>query len=95
MWNHDRCTPIGKIGVHLLQKMKGKCMIKNDKYEAQERYDDWNTTQVKLKLNRKTDADILAWIDKQRYSRNSSIQGAIKALIRECIARKREDINGV
>lgn len=29
------------------------------KYEAQGRYDEWNTTQVKLKLNNKTDADIL------------------------------------
>ena len=26
------------------------------KYEAQGRYDEWNTTQVKLKLNNKTDA---------------------------------------
>lgn len=30
------------------------------KYEAQGRYDEWNTTQVKLKLNNKTDADIPA-----------------------------------
>ena len=57
------------------------------KYEAQERYDDYNTTQVKLKLNKKTDADILAWVRKQKYSRDSSVQGAIKALIRADIAR--------
>ena len=30
------------------------------KYDAQDRYDSYNTVQVKLKLNMKTDADILA-----------------------------------
>ena len=59
------------------------------KYEAQERYDDWNTRQVKLKLNVKTDKDILEWVDKHRYGRDTSVQGAIKALIREDIARGR------
>lgn len=63
-------------------------MYKVSKYEAQERYDDWNTRQVKLKLNQKTDADILAWIDKQKYSRDSSVQGAIKKLIREDISKQ-------
>lgn len=61
-------------------------MFGDSKYEAQNRYDDWNTVQVKLKLNKKTDADILKWIDKQRYGRSSSVQGAIKALIRANIA---------
>ena len=60
-------------------------------YVAQDRYDEWNTTQVKLKLNNKTDKDILAWIQKQKYSRSSSVQGAIKALIREDIARNSQD----
>lgn len=58
------------------------------KYEAQNRYDEWNTTQVKLKLNKKTDRDILKWIDVHKYSRSSSVQGAIKALIREDIVRQ-------
>ena len=57
------------------------------KYEAQERYDTFNTGQVKLKLNQKTDADILAWIRQHKYGRETSVQGAIKALIREDIAR--------
>lgn len=57
------------------------------KYEAQQRYDEWNTTQIKLKLNNKTDADILAWVKKQKYGRDTSVQGAIKALIRADIAR--------
>ena len=64
-------------------------MYKISKYEAQERYDDWNTRQVKLKLNQKTDADILAWIAKQKYSIDSSVQGAIKKLIRDEIDRQK------
>ncbi len=62
-------------------------MFYGGKYDAQNRYDEWNTTQVKLKLNNKTDKDILAWIQEQKYSRFSSVQGAIKTLIREDIAR--------
>ena len=57
------------------------------KYDAQERYDTFNTVQVKLKLNQKTDADILAWVRQHKYGRETSVQGAIKALIREDIAR--------
>lgn len=60
------------------------------KYDSQSRYDDFNTTQVKLKLNNRTDADILSWIRKHRYASGSSVQGAIKALIREDIARNRQ-----
>lgn len=63
-------------------------MFGDGKYEAQNRYDEWNTTQVKLKLNNKTDADILNWIREHKYSHNSSVEGAIKSLIREDIARK-------
>ena len=66
-------------------------MFYGGKYDAQNRYDEWNTTQVKLKLNNKTDKDILAWIQEQKYSRISSVQGAIKALIREDIARNSQD----
>lgn len=60
------------------------------KYEAQERYDTFNTVQVKLKLNQKTDDDILAWIRQHKYGRETSVQGAIKALIREDIARAQD-----
>ena len=60
------------------------------KYEAQERYDTFNTVQVKLKLNQKTDAEILAWIRQHKYGRETSVQGAIKALIREDIARAQD-----
>ena len=61
------------------------------KYYDQDRYDSYNTVQVKLKLNVKTDADILAWVRGHKYSRDTSVQGAIKALIREDIARDQAD----
>ena len=50
-------------------------------------YDAANTEQIKLKLNRKTDDDILKWLYKQKYGRQTSMQGEIKRLIREEIAR--------
>lgn len=45
---------------------------------AVERYDAENTRQIKMKLNIKTDADILQWLDAQENK-----QGAIKAAIRK------------
>lgn len=54
--------------------------------EAKKRYDKANTKMVCLKLNKKTDADILAWLD-GAYSK----QGYIKELIREDI---RKGVNG-
>ena len=42
------------------------------------KYDKANTTQIKMKLNNKTDADILAHLDRQENK-----QGYIKKLIRE------------
>ena len=78
-----RGTPTSGNRGHL---QEGANMFYGGKYDAQDRYDEWNTTQVKLKLNNKTDKDILAWIQKQKHSRSSSAQGAIKALIREDIA---------
>lgn len=53
------------------------------KYEAQERYDKENTLQVKLKLNKKTDASI---IDKLNSVGNK--QGYIKELIRADISKE-------
>ncbi|MBT9779500.1 hypothetical protein GPL15_23770 [Clostridium sp. MCC353] len=61
------------------------------KYDAQDRYDSYNTVQVKLKLNMKTYAEILAWVRPHKYGRDTSAQGAIKALIREDIARDQTD----
>ena len=48
------------------------------KRRANKKYDAANTKQVHLKLNLKTDADILEHLEKQE-----SIQGYIKHLIRE------------
>lgn len=45
--------------------------------KAKIRYDKANTVQLKMKLNRNTDADILAWLEQQ-----DNKQGYIKALIR-------------
>ena len=50
-------------------------------------YDELHTTQVKLKLNNTTDADILDWIYRQKSHLRKSAQGEIKRLIREEIAR--------
>ena len=48
------------------------------KRKAIAKYDAANTKQIHLKLNRNTDADILAQLDKVE-----SIQGYIKELIRK------------
>lgn len=45
---------------------------------AQEKYDKDNTVQIKLKLNKKTDADIIDYL-----SRQENKQGFIKTIIRE------------
>lgn len=50
------------------------------------RWDAANTTQVKFKLNNRTDADILEHLDRQPNK-----QGYIKALIREDIEKKKPD----
>lgn len=49
----------------------------------QGRYDASNTRQIKLKLNRKTDADILA-----RLAEEENKQGYIKTLIRKDIEKE-------
>ena len=52
------------------------------KNQAKDRYDKENTRPLKLKLNLKMDADILAKLETV-----PSMQGYIKRLIREDIAR--------
>ena len=63
--------------------------------DQQNRYDEIHTEQVKLKLNRKTDADILNWVYAQHRSLNATVQGEIKRLIRQEIARTSRDSVGV
>lgn len=59
------------------------------RFEQQQDYDYYHTCQYKLKLNKKTDKDIIDWIEskKQRFLRNTTFQGEIKRLIREEIAK--------
>ena len=48
------------------------------KYGPQEKYQKENVTRVVLKLNKKTDADILEWLEGL-----DNKQGSIKEIIRE------------
>lgn len=57
-------------------------MVSKAQLKAQQKYDSNNTKQFMMKLNIKTDADILAWLDRQE-----SKQGAIKELIRREILK--------
>lgn len=56
------------------------------KYDRQADYDLHHTRQFKLKLNCRTDADIIDWLDDKYCRGGESMQGAIKALIRADIA---------
>lgn len=51
-------------------------------YKYTKKYDEAHTTRVQLKLNNKTDADILAYLDSVENK-----QGTIKQLIRNEINR--------
>lgn len=51
------------------------------KYGPQNKYDQNNTVQLKMKLNKKTDADILEWLDTL-----DNKQGTIKEILREHIS---------
>lgn len=51
--------------------------------KAKQRYDEKNTVQVKLKLNRKTDEDII-----EALERSGNKQGYIKELIRADLQKK-------
>jgi len=53
---------------------------------AQAKYDAEHTKRISLKLNLRTDADIIKWSWGQQ-----SVQGSIKRLIREEIAREEAD----
>jgi len=51
---------------------------------AKRKYDQNNTKQIAVKLNKKTDSDILGWIEKEPNK-----QGYIKQLIRQDIEKGR------
>lgn len=54
--------------------------MEKDKYKPQRRYDAEHAVHVPLKLNRRTDADIIALLEKQ-----PSKQGYIKSALRSFI----------
>lgn len=60
-------------------------MASDAQIKAQRRYDAENTRQVHLKLNRRTDGDVL-----ERLDSVPSKQGYIKRLIREDLERTAE-----
>ena len=57
-------------------------MVSKAQLRAQAKYDKYNTVQVKLKLNKKTDDDII-----KRLAAADNMQGYIKELIRLDILR--------
>ena len=61
-------------------------MASQAQLRAQAKYDKANTKQVAIKLNRTTDADILAHLAEQ-----SNVQGYIKQLIRRDMASRKID----
>ena len=67
--------------------MAGFGMTSESQIRAQARYDAEHTTRICLKLNTRTDRDIICWLWEQK-----SKQGAIKRLIREDIAKKEAKI---
>lgn len=56
--------------------------LSDKKKASQAKWDAVNTRQIRLKLNRRTDADILAKLDS-----TGNTQGYIKGLIREDIKK--------
>ena len=70
---------------------KRRSFQEQQRIDQQLYYDDFHTKQYKLKLNKKTDADIIKWIDsKMSWNSGTSFQGEIKKLIREEIQRASE-----
>ena len=56
-----------------------------DKYGPQNKYDQHNTTQVKLKLNKKTDSDLLEWLEGL-----DNKQGTIKEILRRHVQAEKK-----
>ena len=82
--NNDRYIPIAKE-----DKMRDWIDSMQARTKAQEKYDKEHTKGIYLKLNLRTDLDIIRWLWEQ-----PSKQGAIKRLIREEIAHKNAEKAG-
>ena len=74
--------PHREKGVHAMSYSMGGGISSESQIRAQAKYDAQYTKRVSLKLNIRTDKDIIRWLWGQR-----SMQGSIKRLIREDIAR--------
>ena len=57
-----------------------------DNVEYMKNYEKENLRQIRLKINRKTEPELLEWIEKQ-----GNIQGYIKHLILEDIQKKKTE----
>ena len=67
---------------------KRRSIQEQQRVEQQMYYDEFHTKQYKLKLNKKTDAEIIKWIEsKMSWNSGTSFQGEIKKLIREEIQK--------
>ena len=72
-----------------MSRKKSRTWEQQLRVDQQNSYDEYHTKQIKLKLNLKTDADILDWLHKKTlWNSGTSMQGEIKRLIREEIARE-------
>lgn len=75
-----------------MSRKKSRTFEQQMRVDQQNQYDEFHTEQIKLKLNRKTDADVLTWLrNKQYWNSGTSMQGEIKRLIREEIAREESE----
>lgn len=74
-YNNSIIIPMEDITV--ATKLKLTDEQRKRKYEYDEKYNAENTTQVKVKLNNKTDADILAYLETVPNK-----QGLVKQLLR-------------
>lgn len=61
------------------------------RFDQQQIYDEFHTRQFKLKLNRKTDEDIIKWAEsKMRWGSGTTFQAEIKKLIRQELQKESE-----
>lgn len=69
--------------------MKWDARASQAQREAAARYDAEHTRRIALKLNTRTDADILAYLDSAK-AEPGGMQGLIKRLIREDMTKTKE-----
>jgi len=76
------CTYTDNIKIRRRKFMVSWGITSESQVRAQAAYDREHTVRLSLKLNVRTDKDIIQWIRSQK-----SMQGTIKRLVREEIAR--------